>query len=128
MAEFKKAAVAQRLLAIQKALGCETVDDLAAVLGIGRSRVSNWLNGYYPPPVHELEKLLNHPEMRGLTSDWVYYGIPDAMPVGLFIRLTALAEGLSPPVAGAAEDPTPKPSRKKAAASRKASRKRATSP
>jgi hypothetical protein len=103
-------AVARRLRAIMAHLELEKVQDLADIMGAERSRASNWVNGYYPPPVPSAIHLLS--KIPGLTLDWLYLGKADALPVALAIRLGALEElGTVPAVAeepGAEEPPKAK--------------------
>jgi len=128
MLQADKKATGRRLEAVQKALGCATVDDFADRLGLSRSRLNNWLNGYHAIPVDIAARVLNLPEMRGLTADWLYYGVPDAMPVKLFIQLKALEEGLDPPMGDGAEEADRRPSASAERLSVSVSRRKATSP
>jgi len=128
MLQADKKATGRRLEAVQKALGCATVDDFAARLVVSRSRLNNWLNGYHAVPVDIAARVLNLPEMRGLTSDWLYYGLPDAMPVKLFIQLKALEEGLDPPMGDREAEAPDQPSASEARTAASAFRRKATSP
>lgn len=99
MLEADPKAVGRRLGAVKRHLECETVDAFARLLCAGRNRVSGWLNGYNLPPVPEVVKLFNKTAKAapGLTLDWLYLGVTDAVPMGLAIRLAALAEGAEVP-------------------------------
>ncbi len=99
-------------------LRVSTVDDFAGLVGEERNAASAWLNGYNLPRVATMAKLIE--KYPGLTLDWIYLGIADAIPVGTYIKLQALMEGLRVPVV----EPEPEPAA--TAKKRRASRKRAT--
>lgn len=88
--------VALRLRAVMADQDLETVSDFARYLGAERSQVSNWLQGYNLPPVHWMDALCQ--KRRGLTLDWVYKGVADAVPTALAIKLEALEQGMDVPV------------------------------
>lgn len=79
-----------RALMLDPELSIETVEDFAKTLGAGRGAASAWVNGYNFPRVPSMARLLElYP---GLTLDWIYLGVPDAVPMKVFIRLQALLE------------------------------------
>lgn len=102
MLEANPKIVGRRLRALMKDLELETALDLAKAVGGERSKVSNWLNGYNLPPVPEMAKLLQR--RPGLTLDWIYLGVADALPLKLAIKLQALMAGMAVPVT----EPAPK--------------------
>lgn len=92
MSELSPKDVGKRLraLMLDPELALDTVDDFARLLGAERSAASAWVNGYNFPRVPSMARLMEH--YPGLTLDWIYLGIPDAVPVKVFIRLQALLE------------------------------------
>jgi transcriptional regulator with XRE-family HTH domain len=88
--------VAQRLRAVMGDLGLETVGQMAKLLGAERSQVSNWLQGYNLPPPRWMTILCR--KRPGLTLDWIYRGIADAVPTALAIKLEALQQGYAVPL------------------------------
>lgn len=120
--------VGARLRAIQVHLALPTIDALAERMGVERNRASGWVNGYNLPPVPCALALLNDPELRGLTLDWLYLGVADALPVKLAIKLAALEVGVVVPASVEAEAPgtAARAPRSARSGSRTASRKRAT--
>lgn len=89
--------VAQRLRAVMAHLNMTTVAEFGAALGVERSAASNWLNGYNFPPVPIATRILAM--VPGATLDWLYRNDASAVPMGLAIRLGALAEaGVVPDV------------------------------
>lgn len=96
------------------------VKEFAASIKAERSAVSNWVNGYYRPPIDKGIKIAR--EMN-VTLEWLYRGIPDHLPMANGIRLTALVQQLSdealsndPAPPAAAQEAKPAPRRKKAKA------------
>lgn len=109
----------KRLRAIQRYLKLDTVDDFGEAVRAERSAASNWLNGYNFPRVPSMALVMEL--IPGITLDWIYLGVADAMPLGLAIKLQALEEGEKvPPVV---PEPASVP---KAAARRRAAHKLAT--
>lgn len=93
MAEVDTIGIVKRLRAVMAHLGKQTVREFGEEIGADRSAVSNWMNAATsgnPPPVHHMVTLTE--KVPGLTLDWIYTGNPDALPMGLGIRLMALAE------------------------------------
>jgi transcriptional regulator with XRE-family HTH domain len=88
--------VAQRLRAVMGDLELETVSQLAKLLGAERSQVSNWLQGYNLPPPRWMTILCR--KRPGLTLDWIYRGVADAVPTALAIKLEALLQGYEVPL------------------------------
>jgi transcriptional regulator with XRE-family HTH domain len=88
--------VALRLRAVMADLDMKTVAELAEFLGAERSQVSNWLQGYNLPPTKWMNELCL--KRRGLTLDWIFRGISDALPSALAIKLEALEQGMEVPL------------------------------
>jgi transcriptional regulator with XRE-family HTH domain len=109
-----------RAIMLDPELALETVEDFARLLGAERSAASAWVNGYNLPRVPSMARLIDcYP---GLTLDWLYLGVADAVPVKVFIKLQALLEQVSVPMV--LEEPEAGfPAKAKR---RQASRKRAT--
>jgi transcriptional regulator with XRE-family HTH domain len=82
-----KVLVGDRLRALAAELGLKTASDLARLLGAERAQVSAWLNGVAYPPAPWASRLCE--KCPGLTLDWLFRGVPDALPHGLYIRLQA---------------------------------------
>jgi transcriptional regulator with XRE-family HTH domain len=95
--------VAQRLRAVMGDLGLETVGQLAKLLGAERSQVSNWLQGYNLPPPRWMTILCR--KRPGLTLDWIYRGVADAVPTALAIKLEALLQGYEVPLVDDVPEP-----------------------
>jgi hypothetical protein len=87
--------VARRLRAVMHTQDLPLVQDLALFLGVRRSRVSAWLNGYNLPRVEEMATLISL--VPGLTLDWIYLGNADAVPLKFAIRLQAALDGMDCP-------------------------------
>lgn len=83
--------VARRLRAVMADAGHISVQQLADLCGAERSAASNWINGYNLPPVDRMVRLVD--ELK-LNLDWIYRGVPDALPMKTGIRLTAILEGV----------------------------------
>src|SRR4051794_19375890 len=75
---------AERLVRLRKALGYPTASAFAKFLGIGQQRWANFENGF--PLSREVIFLLVR-SVPGLTSDWLYFGKSDGLPVDLARRL-----------------------------------------
>jgi hypothetical protein len=88
--------VALRLRAVMADLELDTVAQLAKLLGAERSQVSNWLQAYNLPPPRWMTVLCR--KRPGLTLDWIYRGVADAVPIALAIKLEALVQGLDVPL------------------------------
>jgi transcriptional regulator with XRE-family HTH domain len=121
MPEADEKLVGQRLRALQKYLKLETVRDFAERVKAERSAASNWLNGYNFPRVSSMAVIMDL--VPGITLDWIYLGIPDAVPMSLAITLTALVDGEKIPVVA----PEPASPAAKESARQWAARKKATS-
>ena len=89
-------AIARRLRAIRAEIGIKP-PAMAKRLGVGRTRYINWetLGPSGNMPAEEAMALLCD-QVPGLTMDYIYRGILDAVPHALAIRLTAHEEGLDP--------------------------------
>jgi len=113
--------VSKRLRAVMIDARLSTVDDLAEVAGANRSAASNWINAYNLIPVDKAVRLC---EALRLNLDWLYRGVPDALPMATAIRLAAVQDQMEQ---GLASNPAPpkaagragraSPGRKKAKAS-----------
>lgn len=81
-------------------MGYPKAPEFAALLGVGRTRYLYWENdgpsGNYPA-----EETMAHlcDLLPGLTMDYIYRGVLDAVPTKLGIRLTAREQGLDPDAA-----------------------------
>jgi transcriptional regulator with XRE-family HTH domain len=78
---------ARRLRTLREAHGYPTSNGFAGFLGIGANRYNNFENGV--PLSREVVFLLVQ-SIPGLTSDWLYFGKPDGLPVELARRLGEL--------------------------------------
>jgi transcriptional regulator with XRE-family HTH domain len=91
--------VVRRLKAIRDEKNM-TAPEFAEWLGVGRTRYSNWESlgpkGNYPS-----EEFMAHlcDLIPGLTMDYIYRGVLDAVPTKLGIRLTAREQGQDPDAA-----------------------------
>lgn len=88
--------VAVRLRAVMADQELETVNEFADFLGANRSQASNWLQGYNLPPAHFMDVLCHR--RPGLTLDWIYRGVADAVPTALAIKLEALTQNMEVPL------------------------------
>ncbi|WP_203070682.1 hypothetical protein [Falsiroseomonas ponticola] len=83
-------------------MGYPKAPEFAALLGVGRTRYLNWENegpsGNYPAE-EAMAYLCDL--LPGLTMDYIYRGVLDAVPTRLGIRLTAREQGLDPDAARA---------------------------
>ena len=78
---------AERLLRLRAALGYPTATAFATFLGVGQQRWANYENGF--PLSREMIFLLVR-TVPGLTSDWLYFGRSDGLPLDLARRLGEL--------------------------------------
>jgi hypothetical protein len=78
---------AERLVRLREALGYPTATAFAAFLNIGQQRWANFENGF-PLSREIIFRLVQ--SVPGLTSDWLYFGKPDGLPVDLARRLGEL--------------------------------------
>jgi hypothetical protein len=78
---------AERLVRLRKALGYPTASAFAKFLNVGQQRWANFENGF--PLSREIIFLLVR-SVPGLTSDWLYFGKSDGLPVDLARRLGEL--------------------------------------
>ena len=97
MPETNPKRVGERLRAVMRDpdLGIATVDDFAKLVGADRSAASNWLNGYNLPRVPCMGRLID--KYPDLTLDWIYFGLPDRIPLKAYIKLQALLEQVGVP-------------------------------
>lgn len=84
--------LACRLRAIQAELG-QTNGQMAAMVGVGITTWSNWLNAENRPDEEAMIRLC---DQAGVTMEWLYRGRTDGMNVGHAIRLTARTKGIDP--------------------------------
>lgn len=78
---------AERLVRLRAALGYPTASAFAAFLGLGQQRWANYENGF--PLSREVIFLLVQ-SVPGLTSDFLYFGRSDGLPLDLARRLGEL--------------------------------------
>lgn len=78
---------AERLVRLREALGYPKANGFAAFLGIGQQRWANFENGY-PLSREIIFRLVQ--SVPGLTSDWLYFGKSDGLPLDLARRLGEL--------------------------------------
>ena len=78
---------AERLVRLREAVGYPTATAFAKFLGIGQQRWANYENGF-PLSREIIFRLVQ--SIPGLTSDWLYFGKPDGLPVDLARRLGEL--------------------------------------
>lgn len=78
---------AERLVRLRESLGYPTATAFAAFLGVGQQRWANYENGF-PLSREMIFRLVQ--SVPGLTSDWLYFGKPDGLPVDLARRLGEL--------------------------------------
>lgn len=114
-----------RIRVVMRKLGLQ-IDDLAHALGVHRSAVSNWVNGYNQPKIELSYKLIKL--LPGLTLEWIYLGddqmVPGPLARELQILIEAHEQGLEVPASepeGAASRPRPAGTRYPAASRRMAS-------
>lgn len=112
--------VARRLRAVMGDLELETVSEFAKFLHAERSQVSNWLQGYNLPPPRWMNILCRR--RKGLTLDWIYRGVADAVPTSLAIKLEALLQGLDVPLSEAQSASEPEAPKECQASAPRASR------
>lgn len=90
-AQKPKAAIdqgqAERLVRLREAFGYPTASAFSQFLEIGQQRWANYENGF--PLSREIVFLLVR-SIPGLTSDWLYFGKSDGLPVDLARRLGEL--------------------------------------
>ena len=79
-------AVGRRLDTTMKVFGIPTARKLAEFLGLERTQVSNWYNGVGLPPVPHAIRLC---ETFHLILDWIYRGVPEGIPFGVWVRIAA---------------------------------------
>lgn len=102
MAIPKRMDIVRRLRAVREELGYQKGQEYADLLGVGRTRYANWENdrasGNYPA-----EETMAHlcDLLPGLTMDYIYRGVLDAVPTKLGIRLTMREQGQDPDAAPA---------------------------
>jgi hypothetical protein len=72
---------------LREAVGYPTATAFAKFLGIGQQRWANYENGF-PLSREIIFRLVQ--SIPGLTSDWLYFGKPDGLPVDLARRLGEL--------------------------------------
>jgi len=119
--EIDSQKVALRLRAIMADLDLATVSEFAKFLHAERSQVSNWLQGYNLPPARWMDILCRR--RPGLTLDWIYRGVADAVPMALAIKLEALQQGLDVPLSAPQSPSEPEAQGGCGAAARPASRR-----
>jgi hypothetical protein len=78
---------AERLVRLRLALGYPTATAFSKFLEIGQQRWANYENGF-PLSREIIFRLVQ--SVPGLTSDWLYFGKPDGLPVDLARRLGEL--------------------------------------
>jgi transcriptional regulator with XRE-family HTH domain len=83
-----------RLVAARKALGLKA-NELARLLNVTPQRLSHWENERHPPPI---EAMLALKHLRGVTTDWIYSGDPNGLPMSILQPMITL---------GAADDAAP---------------------
>jgi transcriptional regulator with XRE-family HTH domain len=89
-------AVAVRLAAIMRELG-KNRRDMAEFLGVGESRLGNWLGtGEKANMPSEAAMARLCEQVPALTMDYIYLGRLDAVPYSAAIRLKARELGLDP--------------------------------
>lgn len=66
---------------------------MALFLGVGRTRYLNWERAENLPSETHMIALA---EKTGITLDYIYRGVLDAVPMALAIRLSARERGLDP--------------------------------
>lgn len=89
-------AIARRLKAIREELGLD-VPAMAKALEVGRTRYLNWERAENLPNEQVMMRLCDH---TGITMDYLYRGILDAVPMRLAIRVAAREQGLDPDTPG----------------------------
>jgi hypothetical protein len=77
----------ERLVRLREMLGYPTATAFAAFLDVGQQRWANYENGF-PLSREIIFRLVQ--SVPGLTSDWLYFGKPDGLPVDLARRLGEL--------------------------------------
>lgn len=72
-------------------------------IGVSRSALSNWLSEARPelPAEEAMIAICERFPEYGLTLDWLYRGVADAVPMRVAIRLTARLHEMDPDQAGA---------------------------
>jgi transcriptional regulator with XRE-family HTH domain len=94
--ELRHTEIAQRLQAIRLELGLSK-RALADKLGISRTRYLHWETNAKSANFPAEECMIQLCEMLpGLTMDFIYRGVLDAVPHALAIRLTAFMENIDP--------------------------------
>lgn len=84
---FRQAA-GKRLKALRIAKGFDTMRAFANDLGVEEDRYDTWEKGKALIPPQYIEALR---QRYGITSDWLYFGDPSGLNVGLFQALKASA-------------------------------------
>lgn len=64
-------AIADRLRMTLSAMGCDSLDDAAKILGVHRQTVSNWINAVALIPLEAASILA---DKQHVTLDWIYRG------------------------------------------------------
>lgn len=78
---------AERLVRLREALNYPTATAFAKFLNVGQQRWANYENGF-PVSREIIFRLVQ--SVPGLTSDWLYFGKADGLPVDLARRLGEL--------------------------------------
>lgn len=87
---------ARRLHLTRLALGYEWQNEFAQGAGLTPNRYNPWETGARPLTIGGAKLLCDR---YGLTFDWLFHGIPDALPHALVIKLIALGALTRPPLA-----------------------------
>ena len=82
--------VGLRLRAALHKLGAPSVKTGARMMGLSRSVLSNWLNGYVLPKLGHMRELTRR--LPGLTLEWIYWGDDRLVPAELARELAIFTE------------------------------------
>jgi transcriptional regulator with XRE-family HTH domain len=84
--------LSRRLRAVQAELRLSD-PQMAAMLGVGRTRWNNWVTNANMP---EEEAMIALCDIADINMDWLYRGQARKLPVALAIRLEARMQGMDP--------------------------------
>lgn len=80
------ATIALRMRLVRKALGL-TQAEFSERTGLKGGALANYETGRNRPDLDAVASLI---QALGLTSDWIYFGDPSALPHGLWTKISAL--------------------------------------
>ena len=89
----EKVAAGARLKRVRLAAGYATQRDFAEALDVGLTTYSKWELGQRRPPNHILAKISN---LTGATTDYLFLGKVDGLPVHLYRKVVGNGERDNP--------------------------------